>query len=293
MDGSTTRRVPASDGVELAVYEDGDRDRPTVLLVHGYPDDHTVWEPLIPHLAERFHVVASDVRGTGASGEPAGREGYRLAQLCDDLAAVIAATSPDAPVHLVAHDWGSVQSWGAVTDRAFATRLASFTSISGPSFDMAGLWVRNGFRHPVATLRQVLASWYIFAFQLPRLPEWLVHRGVLQAMVARSERTGAPPGRHRVRRSRRDAINGIELYRANIHRLFAPRRPDPAVCPVLVLAPTGDPHVTAPLALEAPVPFVPDLTARTVPGNHWVVAQDPALIARLVTGFVDLLPAAR
>ena len=40
------RRV-RSDGVELAVREAGDRDRPTVVLVHGYPDTSALWTPVV------------------------------------------------------------------------------------------------------------------------------------------------------------------------------------------------------------------------------------------------------
>lgn len=135
--GEPTRFADATDGVKLAIYEYGDSDRPTVLFVHGYPDDHSVWEPVIALTAGDFHVVTYDVRGTGASGQPAKRGGYAMSQLRDDLATVISLTSPDSPVHLVAHDWGSIQSWAAVSDSAFANKLASFTSVSGPGLDMA------------------------------------------------------------------------------------------------------------------------------------------------------------
>lgn len=283
-----TRFTDATDGVKLAVYEYGDSTRPTVLLVHGFPDDHTVWNPAIALLSSNFHVVTYDVRGTGASGQPVKRNGYAMSQLRDDLAAIISLTSPDAPVHLIAHDWGSIQSWSAATDPSFADKLATFTSISGPSLDMAGAWLRRGHRHPRKMVRQLADSWYIFAFQLPYLPEVLVRRGVVEKLVSRSESIGVPADRRPPagRRSRRDAINGIQLYRANFRRLLSPR-PARAVCPVQVLAPTDDAHVTVPLGLEAPKPFVDDLRTREIPGNHWVVEQNPALITSLITEFIS------
>lgn len=283
-----TRFADATDGVKLAVYEYGDRTRPTLLLVHGFPDDHTVWDPAIAVLSSDFHVVTYDVRGTGASGQPVKRNGYAMSQLRDDLATVISLTSPDAPVHLIAHDWGSIQSWAAATDPAFVDRLASFTSISGPSLDMAGAWLRRGHRHPRKLVRQLSDSWYIFAFQLPFLPEMLVRRGVVEKLVSRSESIGVPADRRPPtgRRSQRDAINGIELYRANFRRMLSPR-PARTVCPVQVLAPTDDAHVTVPLALEAPKPFVDNLSTREIPGNHWVVEQNPVLITSLVTEFIN------
>ncbi|MBD0862162.1 alpha/beta fold hydrolase [Gordonia sp. zg691] len=286
--GDPTRFADATDGVKLAIYEYGDSDRPTALFVHGFPDDHRVWEPAIALAAGDFHVVTYDVRGTGASGQPTVRAGYAMPQLRDDLAAVISLTSPDAPVHLIAHDWGSIQGWSAATDPAFVDTLASFTSISGPSLDMAGAWIRGGHRHPGNLVRQLADSWYIFAFQLPFLPEMLVRRSVVEKLVARSESIGVPAGLRPPagRRSGRDAINGIELYRANFRRLLSPR-PARAVCPVQVIAPTDDAHVTVPLGLEAPRPFVDNLRTHEIPGNHWVVEQNPALIVGLVTEFIS------
>src|SRR5205085_969867 len=62
--------------------------------------------------------------------------------LVRDMAAVIDAVSPDEKVHLVGHDWGSIQAWEAVT--TMPERFASFTSISGPGLDHAGLRMRAG-----------------------------------------------------------------------------------------------------------------------------------------------------
>ncbi|MBO0842513.1 MAG: alpha/beta fold hydrolase, partial [Nocardioides sp.] len=87
----TERHVETSDGLTLAVYEQGPRKAPTVVLVHGYPDNHTVWDAVASTLAERFHVVAYDVRGTGRSGVPDSTAGYRLTQLSADFKSVIDA----------------------------------------------------------------------------------------------------------------------------------------------------------------------------------------------------------
>lgn len=55
-------------GVELCVAELGDAGRPTVVLVHGYPDSKEVWSDVAVRLAEHWHVVLYDVRGT--AGRP-------------------------------------------------------------------------------------------------------------------------------------------------------------------------------------------------------------------------------
>ncbi|MQA15323.1 MAG: alpha/beta fold hydrolase [Pseudonocardiaceae bacterium] len=107
--------VMATDGVLLQVHESGRRGGPTVVCVHGYPDDHTAWGGVAAELAPRYHVVSFDVRGAGGSGQPRNRAAYRLDQLAADLTAVIDAASPDRSVHLLAHDWGAIQVWHALT----------------------------------------------------------------------------------------------------------------------------------------------------------------------------------
>jgi pimeloyl-ACP methyl ester carboxylesterase len=169
---STT--VTASDGVRLAVhtYNDVDPGRPTILAIHGYPDNHHVWDGVATTLGRRFNVVAYDVRGAGQSSTPAGRSGYRLPQLVADVGAVIERLGVDE-VHLLAHDWGSIQAWAAVTDDAVMGKIASFTSVSGPHLNYAGKFLRSA-RTPRALLdvvKQILASSYIWFFLCPGVPE--------------------------------------------------------------------------------------------------------------------------
>ena len=141
--GIVQRRIQGR-GVDLAVTELGDRVRPTVVLIHGFPNTSAVWAPVAQLLATGgFHVVAYDVRGAGDSGVPTRQSDYALPVLIEDMAAVITAVSPDSPVHLVGHDWGSIQGWEAVTTTRLAGRIASFTSISGPPLEHAALWARR------------------------------------------------------------------------------------------------------------------------------------------------------
>src|SRR3546814_14068774 len=125
----------SADGLSVAVWGHGDPADPTVVLIPGYPDTHRVWDGVGAALAGSHHVVAYDVRGAGSSDVPPSRAGYDLARLSEDLVAVVDATSPDGPVHVVGHDWGSVQAWEPVCTGAPGARLAPFTSMSGPCID--------------------------------------------------------------------------------------------------------------------------------------------------------------
>ncbi|MGB3442374.1 MAG: SDR family oxidoreductase [Actinophytocola sp.] len=264
------RRWVESGGVRLAVYEDGPVDGVPVVLVHGYPDNASVWDGVVAELAGRFRVTRYDVRGAGESGAPGGRDGYLIARLVEDLVAVVRSAS-DRPVHLVAHDWGSIQAWGAVSDPDLRGLFASYTSVSGPDLDHVGAWMRSAPKGRV--LRQLLHSWYIGAFQVPVIPE-LVWR--------------VPFLRRKFLASYRDARNGIELYRANmVGRLSQPgaRRTD---VPVQQLALAQDPFVT-PSILEAADPWCERLWRRPVVAGHWVVREKPRLAARMIVEFIEHL----
>lgn len=275
------RFVTATDGIRLAVYEHGDPNLPTLVCVHGYPDDHTVWDGIVAELSNRYHVVTYDVRGMGASGEPARLDDYRIARLNDDLSAVINAVSPDRPVHLLAHDWGSMQCWNALTSERLGERIASFTSISGPSIDHIAIWLR---RHPIAAIRQLCKSYYIFMVIVPGLLETAVRVGAVDLVVKASAWFGdkTTPATVWQKPGRRESLNGIKLYRANfIGRLRRPAPPASDV-PTLVIAPTSDMHVLVRLQHEAPEPHCSNLRYEIVPGNHWLPVRQPALVARLV-----------
>ncbi len=266
--GLMGRRWVESGGVRLAVYEDGPADGVPVVLVHGYPDNASVWDGVTAELASRFRVVRYDVRGAGESGKPGSREGYLIPRLVEDLVAVVRAVS-DRPVHLVAHDWGSIQAWAAVSDPEVSGLFASYTSISGPDLDHVGAWMRSAPKSRV--LRQLLHSWYIGAFQVPLVPE-LVWR--------------LPALRRKFRASYRDARNGVELYRANmVGRLSRPGSRRTSV-PVQQLALTQDPFVTTSI-LEAADPWCEQLWRRPVVGGHWLVRDKPVVAARMIVEFVD------
>ncbi|MEK8144104.1 alpha/beta fold hydrolase [Streptomyces sp. M10(2022)] len=136
-------------GIELCVAELGDPAQPTVVLVHGYPDSKEVWSDVAGQLARQWHVVLYDVRGHGRSTAPTPlRGGFTLEKLTDDFLAVVDAVSPNRPVHVVGHDWGSVQSWEFATVSRTEGRIASFTSMSGPSLDHFGHWIKQRMSRP-------------------------------------------------------------------------------------------------------------------------------------------------
>ncbi|MFE1509020.1 SDR family oxidoreductase [Streptomyces sp. NPDC058726] len=299
MSGARERRVRTG-GVELCVAELGDPGRPTLVLVHGYPDSKEVWSEVAPRLAERFHVVAYDVRGHGRSTAPRPlRGGFTLEKLTDDFLAVVDAVSPDRPVHLVGHDWGSVQSWEFVTVGRAKGRIASFTSISGPSLDHFGHWIDRRVKRPTPRrvgqlLGQGAKSWYIYLLHTPVLPE-LAWRGPLgRAWPRILERLEKVPGDGYPTPSLpSDAAHGTWLYRDNVRRrLRNPRADAHAHAPVQLITPLEDAFLSERL-YEDLEQWVPRLTRRTLPAKHWVPRSRPDLMATWISDFVTSVETGR
>ena len=295
---TVTSGITASDGVNLAVhrYTEIDTARPTILAIHGWPDNHHVWDPVAEEFcgryAGRYNFVAFDVRGAGESSRPAKRSGYAFCQLVSDIGAVIDSLGVEQ-VHLLAHDWGSIQAWAAVTDDSVMGKFASFTSISGPHLQYAGAFLRSA-RTPRAVVqvaRQLIGSGYIGFFLCPGVPELAFRSRLGVKVVEAFERIGRSSTRSQHRKAPRsitDFVNGLNLYRENMPALFlaaGAQLPKTTVA-VQVLVPRRDVFVTP--ALQRFTGAIPaGGRVISIEGGHWVVTSRPEVIARLTGEWVD------
>lgn len=265
--------------VRLAAYACGPESAPPVLLVHGYPDNAHVWTGVAAQLAEQFRVYAYDVRGAGQSTRPKRTQDYQLKHLADDMRAVRRALSPEHPVHLVGHDWGSIQAWEPVTADDAQDHFASFTSISGPSLDHAGQMLRNA--GASATAQQIAKSWYVGLFHLPAVGQAFWRFGGQRAWLTALDRiegiADAPPSPSQAA----DGHHGIKLYRANvIPRLLRPRKQRTAV-PVQLIELTRDHFVGAGL-LEGLEQIAPNMSRSQLHTGHWAPISHPVELAQAI-----------
>jgi pimeloyl-ACP methyl ester carboxylesterase len=141
-----------------------DSDHALVLLLHGFPECWYSWRHQLPVLGERYHVVAPDLRGFNLSDKPPPVEDYQIELLVEDVVGLIKHFGKEKAA-VVGHDWGAGVAW-AVAQRhpELVSRLAAL-QVPPPA-----AWKAN------FSLRQFLSSWYMFFFQLPRLPEWWASR---------------------------------------------------------------------------------------------------------------------
>ena len=151
------RRVPLETGVTLNVAIAGDRSKPAVILLHGFPESHRTWRAIAPRLEGDFHLVMPDQRGFAGSDRPQEVEAYRTDLLVDDIFALADALRLDE-FALVGHDWGGAIAWSAAL--RCEPRLTRLAIVNAP--------------HPVIFQRSLIededqraASQYITALRTP------------------------------------------------------------------------------------------------------------------------------
>ncbi len=171
--------------VILHTVQAGPADGPPVLLLHGFPEFWYGWRHQIPALARAgFRVIAPDQRGYNSSDKPGAVRDYHIDLLVGDALGLLDALGHER-ARIVGHDWGAAVAWRlAATAPARVERLA-ILNVPHPQ-----VLLRSFLVHP----RQLMRSWYMFFFQLPWLPEWLLGRkraAALAGMLRGSSRPGS------------------------------------------------------------------------------------------------------
>ncbi len=160
----------AGDGVDLRVVTAG--TGPSVILLHGFPENWHSWRWQIPALvAAGFSVLVPDMRGYNLSSKPVEQSAYQLDYLVADVVALVQA-SGHPRAHIVGHDWGGIIAW------TFAGKhpelMDKLVILNAPHLKI----YLEKVRHP----RQMFRSWYMLFFLLPRLPELALSTRNFQAI---------------------------------------------------------------------------------------------------------------
>lgn len=152
------------EGVRLHYAECGGGNDDLVLLLHGFPEFWYSWRHQLAALGRRYHVIAPDMRGYNLSDKPLGVENYSMDLLVKDVIGLINHFGAGKAA-IVGHDWGAGVAWAVA--QKHPERISKLAVMQVPP---AAAWRAN------LTLRQLLRSWYMFFFQLPRVPEWAISR---------------------------------------------------------------------------------------------------------------------
>jgi NAD(P)-dependent dehydrogenase (short-subunit alcohol dehydrogenase family)/pimeloyl-ACP methyl ester carboxylesterase len=288
--------VDSADGVRIAVYEEGNREGPTVVLVHGFPDSHVLWDGVVPLLADRFRIIRYDNRGVGQSSVPKPVSAYTMARFADDFAAVTDELSPGSPVHVLAHDWGSVGIWEYLTRPGASDRVASFTSVSGPSQEQLVEYIFSGLRLPwrprrfARAISQALRFTYMALFSIPVLAPLFLRLALSIPALRRNAVDNIPDDQiHHSDNLARDAAHSVKTYPANYFRSFSRRDRDIHIVdvPVQLIVNTQDKFVR-PYGYDDTARWVPRLWRRDIRAGHFSPMSHPQVMAAAVSDFADL-----
>ncbi len=104
-------RIKLANGIELDVVDQGPRDAPVLIFLHGFPESHRTWRHQIAHLSDRFRCIAPDQRGYRGSSKPQDVASYTPDKLIGDVFQLADALRVDH-FTIVGHDWGGALAWG-------------------------------------------------------------------------------------------------------------------------------------------------------------------------------------
>ncbi|MDG5748800.1 alpha/beta hydrolase [Qipengyuania sp. XHP0207] len=105
------KRVSLANGIELDVVDEGPRDAPALIFLHGFPESHRTWRNQIPVFSDRYRCVAPDQRGYRGSSKPQEIDAYTPDKLIGDVFALADALGIER-FTIVGHDWGGAIAWG-------------------------------------------------------------------------------------------------------------------------------------------------------------------------------------
>lgn len=256
------------------VTDQGPADGPCVILLHGFPADRHCWEAVTPALHQAgYRTLAPDQRGYSPGARPPKRADYRMGALVGDVLA-LADAAGTTRFHVVGHDWGAPVAWNLAARHP--TRVRSVTGVSVPH--------PRAFAEALRHLDQLRMSWYMAAFQVPVVPEWLL--GLRQGAFFRQslERTGLGPDAAS-RYAQRAAAGGLRgplnWYRAL--PLDAHQAVPPVEVPALFVWGNQDRFCSARAAAACHRWLRGPSRIERLPGeSHWIPETAPATLAHLL-----------
>jgi pimeloyl-ACP methyl ester carboxylesterase len=274
-------RTVAVDGHKVFCREAGDPQRPSLLLLHGFPTSSHMFRNLIPLLADQFHLVAPDLPGFGFTESPQG-----FVYSFDSLAQVIASFSDAVGLQryaLYVFDYGAPVGFRLAVARP--ERVAAIISQNGNAY-LEGLspgWdpIQKYWREPSEANRNALRQ-----FLTLEATKWQYVHGVPdESLVAPESYTLdhallARPGNDEIQLDLfRDYASNVALYPA-FQRYFAARRP-----PLLAVWGKNDPFFLPPGA-EAYRRDNPDAVVRFFDTGHFALETHAAEIAAAIRDFL-------
>jgi pimeloyl-ACP methyl ester carboxylesterase len=279
-----------ANGLTFEVDQCGSGDK-LALCLHGFPETSFSWRHQLPMLADLgYEVWAPNMRGYGKSSRPAYVEDYAMPLLLADIAELIDVAGKTEVV-LLAHDWGAVIAWEFAIQKIRPLQKLIICNVPHPAA------ARDAF-----SFAQLVKSWYVLFFQIPRLPEKLLGRQGAKPIADIFINSTLAPQRfppevvavYQANAAQPGALTAmINYYRALLqHRTKAKRdKTTPLIdTPTLIVWGEGD---TA-LGKELTYPtekYVPNLQIRYLSDvSHWVQQEAPEVTNAMIEAFLGNAP---
>ncbi len=291
-----------SNGISLDCRMAGEEGRPVMLFLHGFPEAAFVWDEMLAFFSDPAHggylCVAPNLRGYAGSSAPSDVAAYRAKHLVQDLVALKELLSPQQPLAcLVAHDWGGAVAWNMANQHPELMRQLAIINSPHP-----GTFLRELQSSP----EQQAASAYM-NFLIRPDAEVLLAEDDYRRLWAFFTNMGAVDGPYAwltedVKAQYREVwsqglTGALNYYRAS--PLRPPREADAAAAAITlpksmldILVPTlvlwGMNDIALPPGLvDGLEDYIPDLRLqRIADGSHWLVHEQPALVAQSLWAFL-------
>ena len=285
-------RLKLKSGLNMRIARAGNPGAPLILMLHGFPECWYSWRHQMRALSDRFDCVAVEMRGYGETDAPVGIANYTLDKLVGDVADAIEALGLKRAV-VVGHDWGGGVAWATALMRPDV--VERLIVMNCPHLARFSQELRRNFR-------QMMRSWYMLFFQVPRLPEWLFRRNDY-ALLTRALRDNTiqsnvfsdedlKPFRDAFRNSY-SITAAINYYRANFRSGFMAGPGDndwidrKIDSPTLLIWGEQDFALGKELTYGMEGLFTGPFEIKYIPDSgHWVQQEKPALVNQYMREFL-------
>ena len=283
VDVPLTHDTVETNGVSLHVVRAGPTDGDPVVLLHGFPEFWYGWRHQIPALVDAgYRVVAPDQRGYNRSEKPDGLDAYTADTLGADAVGLLDAFGHDE-ARFVGHDWGAAVLWDVLLRSPDRVTQAVTMNVPHPA----------AFAEYMGTASQLRKSWYMFAYQLPRVPEaalrfdgWSGMRWFIDTSNREDTFTESDLDRYREAWARPGAVTAmLDWYRALVRRDV----PDPpswtVTPPTMVVWGLQDPYLRREMAPASVDQCADGRLEEIEDATHWVHHERSARVNDLLTDF--------
>jgi epoxide hydrolase 4 len=291
-------------GISLSCRATGERGRPVLMFLHGFPEAAFVYDSLLEHFAKPenggYRCVAPNLRGYEKSSSPTEVSAYRVKFLMEDIAALVAIETADSGLQLeclIAHDWGGAVAWTMANQSPHLMKKLAI--INSPHH---GTFVRELSSKP----KQQAASAYMNFLVRPGSEQKLAEND-FRRLFAFFNLSGAENGEFAwltpsLKQRYRDIWNagltgGCNFYRASPLRpptetdlgaagVELPHSKLTVDIPTLVIWGMND-TALPPELLDGLDDYIPKLTLKKVHNaTHWIIHEQPKLVAGYLQEFI-------